>query len=117
MSNGNTAFNNNSNSNRNYYANHICELCGERGHRLEFCRKFQNGQQMREKLKTINRCDACLVAASMHGDSCSTVRRACRHCGSTGHYTSTCALIHPGSWVLRQRQSVPPVPLKVIDRA
>ena len=61
---------------------------------------------MRNKLKEINRCDACLMFKDIHGDSCTIYPYPCNKCKSNTHVGITCDKIssdgsaHPGSWIL-----------------
>ena len=86
-----------------------CYICENNGHQAHWCETYMHGPKMRERLKQLNRCDACLVSKSQHSDTCQSVGRACVKCGDAGHYRITCnythenQLVHPGSWIIAEK--------------
>ena len=56
---------------------------------------------MREKLKALDKCDACLTSKTNHEDQCTKTRFPWAYCRSYLHETITCdGGTHPGSWIL-----------------
>ena len=56
---------------------------------------------MREKLKALDRCDACLTSKADHGAQCIKSKFPCAYCRSDLHETITCdGDTHPGSWIV-----------------
>ena len=77
----------------------VCQVC-DKFHLMVYCEEFKHGPEMREKLKELNRCDACLVKKEQHGEKCFEIRFPCRYCKSKEHETITCdGKNHPGSWL------------------
>ena len=78
-----------------------CPLC-DRNHLIVYCDEYKPGEEMRKKLKELNRCDACLVEKDQHGAKCETVY-PCKYCRSKEHETITCdGKNHPGSWIKKR---------------
>ena len=85
-------------SQSNYYT--PCLLCGDTQHWFKFCQTKPHGKEMRDLLKSLNMCDACLTPKDMHGVKCIELRYPCKHCKSFEHETITCdGYSHPGSWI------------------
>ena len=80
---------------RNYVP---CELCGKHGHLMHECNQFKHGPEVRQKLKNLNRCDACLIHKNDHVE-CPKLMKQCPKCYSNLHYSITCDGKHPGSWI------------------
>ena len=86
----------NRNQMNNYYP--PCKICGDPQHWYKLCQSKPNGKEMRDHLKSLNLCDACITHKDMHGIKCVEIRYACRHCRSYEHETITCdGNSHPGS--------------------
>ncbi|CAL4110922.1 unnamed protein product, partial [Meganyctiphanes norvegica] len=79
-----------------------CPLC-DKQHLINHCMETKHGPEMREKLKSLDRCDACLVTKDQHDTSCIEIKEPCRYCKNKGHYHITCdGKIHPGSWLIKE---------------
>ena len=79
-----------------------CQVC-DKFHLMVHCEEFKHGPEMREKLKELNRCDACLVKKEQHGEKCLELRFPCRYCKSKEHEAITCdGKNHPGSWLKKR---------------
>ena len=86
----------NRNQMNNYYP--PCKICGDPQHWYKLCQSKPNGKEMRDHLKSLNLCDACITHKDMHDIKCVEIRYACRHCRSYEHETITCdGNSHPGS--------------------
>ena len=67
------------------------------------CDQFKHGKEMREKLKALDKCDACLTNKADHEKECTKSRFQCAYCRSYQHETITCdGGTHPGSWILKE---------------
>ena len=77
-----------------------CQICGDSQHWLKFCQVKPHGKEMRDHLKSLNMCDACLTHKDRHGIKCIEMRYQCKNCKSYEHETITCdGSNHPGSWI------------------
>ena len=82
-----------------------CPICGFNNHSIYFCKSYEHGQAMRDKLKQLKRCDACLVSQDGHQTECAKHFKPCRYCNSMSHQSITCdGLAHPGSWLVNQNK-------------
>lgn len=78
-----------------------CYICDRTGHLADFCKTYPRGPKLRERLKYLNRCDACHVPAQEHKEVCATFFDKCKYCGRQGHLSTTCdGKQHPGSYIL-----------------
>ena len=81
-------------------SNYFCQLCSKQ-HWTNRCDSVKNGPEMRSKLKSLNRCDACLTEKDRHGAKCTEILSPCIYCRSSDHQSITCdGNKHPGSWLL-----------------
>ncbi|CAL4060422.1 unnamed protein product [Meganyctiphanes norvegica] len=80
-----------------------CLICDLDTHNTIFCNALESGKPIRDKLKMLGRCDACLMHKDEHGNTCAIIHRQCDHCLSDKHHKITCAKDHPGSWILKQK--------------
>ena len=87
---------NQSNSNKPKYP---CQICQSIEHNTWHCKKFNRGSELREELKRLDLCVACLRPGPQHGTECGPVR-LCKVCENGKHFEFTCGgkgEIHPGS--------------------
>ena len=67
------------------------------------CDQFKHGKDMREKLKALDKCDACLTNKADHEKECTKSRFQSAYCRSYQHETITCdGGTHLGSWILKE---------------
>ena len=67
------------------------------------CDQFKQGKEMREKLKALDKCYACLTNKADNEKECTKSRFQCAYCRSYLHETITCdGGTHPGSWILKE---------------
>ena len=69
---------------------------------------YKHGKEMREILKRLDRCDACLNKKQHHLKKCYNINRGkrpkCCYCGKVDHETITCdGGEHSGSWIINER--------------
>ena len=73
----------------------ICEIC-KKNHKIWECCSYNHGQEMREILQWLDRCDACLQKKQYHQNGCYNIswgeRPECFYCGQTDHETITCGV-------------------------
>ena len=75
-----------------------CKICQSTDHKTWYCTKFKKGSEVRDELKRLNLCVACLRTESQHGKECQELE-TCRVCGNGNHYAFTCGgkgETHPG---------------------
>ena len=85
---------------RNFQSSTItCELCDKSGNFTHKCRQFKSGPEIRQRLKDLNRCDACLIHKEAHPGECPTLSTECFKCYESTHYHITFDGKHPGSWL------------------
>ena len=86
-----------------------CYICEGTNHIAFWCDSYMHGPKMRERLKQLNRCDACLVLKHQHNDTCQSFGKPCEKCGDASHHKITCnftqsnQLFHPGSWIIAEK--------------
>ena len=76
----------------------LCKICQSSDHKSWHCTKFKKGAEVREELKRLNLCVACLRSESQHGKECQELE-TCRVCDNGNHYAFTCGgkgETHPG---------------------
>ena len=76
-----------------------CPLCNNTDHAPWYCKKFNKGSEVREELKRLGLCIACLKPELQHTAGCRTLR-VCKDCENGKHYEFTCGGkgdTHPGS--------------------
>ncbi|CAL4073743.1 unnamed protein product [Meganyctiphanes norvegica] len=80
-----------------------CPLC-DKQHLINHCMETKHGPEMREKLKSLDRCCACLVTKKPHDTSCIEIKEPCRYCRNKWHYLIICdSKKHPGSWLIKKK--------------
>ena len=80
-----------------------CELCNKNGHFTHTCRNYKNGPEVRQRLRDLNRCDACIIRKDQHPDECPNMDKICHRCYTPNHFAITCDGKHPGSWIKKQK--------------
>ena len=81
----------------------ICDLCNTNGHYAHTCRNIKNGNDVRQKLRDLGKCDACMVHKDKHPEECPQLGQLCYNCYTPGHFSPTCDGEHPGSWLKKTK--------------
>ena len=87
----------------NHMSTITCELCNKNGHYTHSCKNYKGGNDVRQRLKDLGRCDACMVRKDQHPDECPKIDKLCYNCYTPGHYPITCDGEHPGSWLKKKK--------------
>ena len=80
-----------------------CELCNKTGHYTHICKNYKSGNDVRQRLRDLSRCDACMVRKDQHPDECPKLDKLCHNCYTPGHFPITCDGEHPGSWLKKRK--------------
>ena len=72
---------------------------------MKYCTAYKHGEEMRQQLRSVGKCDQCLVDKEKHGATC-TVMFKCKYCHLDNHEHITCdgSKNHPGSWLNKNKK-------------
>ena len=88
-----------------YQNNQFCFICGSQAHPWYFCNSYTHGPEMRKRLKSQGRCEACCMRGDRHDPKQCLIKYNCVKCDGK-HQTITCGGAndtHPGSNILEKK--------------